>query len=211
LEQKAGGTNQISDATTVGAGSGPNLFGNAVVTYFWSDGTPDLAETNTSGIYFVGLDNGYQISVPADTTTKLLTVYAGCYGSIANFQAALSDASAPPYQDESLSDPGGASSGAADAYKIVYAAGSSNQTLTVKVTCAADYGGGNVTLMAATLSPPPLTLQFSFSASGLKLTWPSGTLQQASSLAGPWSAVTGTSPLTVTPSAAQMFFRVKGN
>jgi hypothetical protein len=211
LEQKAGGTNQISDATTIGAGSGPNLFGNAVVTYSWTDGTPDLAETNTSGIYFLGLDNGYQISVPADTTTKLLTVYAGAYGSIVNFKASLSDASAPPYEDESLSDPGGNSNGSADAYAIQFAAGSSNQTLTINVTCAANYGGGNVTLMAATLAPPPLRLQFDFSASGLKLTWPLGTLQQASNLTGPWSAIAATSPFTVTPSAAQMFFRVKGN
>ena len=150
-------------------------------------------------------------AVPADTTTKLLTVYAGGYGTIVNFQAALSDASAPPYADDGLSDPGGNSNGSADAYAIQFAAGSTNQTLTVRVTCAADYGGGNVTLMAATLAPPPLTLQFSFSASGLKLSWPSGTLQQATNLTGPWSAVTGASPLTVTPSAAQMFFRVKGN
>jgi hypothetical protein len=209
LEQKAGGTNQISDVATIGGG--PNQFGNAVVTYSWSDGTPDLAETNTSGIYFLGLDNGYQISLPADSTTKLLTVYAGAYGSIVNFQAALSDASAPPYHDESLFDPGGNSNGSADAYAIQFAAGSSNQTLTINVTCDADYGGGNVTLMAATLAPPPLALQFSYSAAALKLTWPSGTLQQATSLTGPWSAITNTSPFTFTPSAAQMFFRVKAN
>jgi hypothetical protein len=56
-----------------------------------------------------------------------------------------------------------------------------------------------------------LALQFSYSAAALKLTWPSGTLQQATSLTGPWSAITNTSPFTFTPSAAQMFFRVKAN
>src|SRR5580698_4858969 len=79
LEQKAGGTNQISDVTAIGANSGPNEFAGTVVATSWSDGTPDLSETNTSGLYYVGLDNGFQITVPADTTMKILTVYAGGY------------------------------------------------------------------------------------------------------------------------------------
>jgi len=153
LEQKAGGSNQISDVTVIGAGSGPNQFANALVACSWSDGTPDASESGeTMGIYFNGLNDGYQITVPADTTKKVLTVYAGGYGATVNFQAALSDQSAPPYVNGSLVDPGGSSSGAADAYKIEFAAGTNNQTLTVTVTCAT--GGGNCTLIAATLADP---------------------------------------------------------
>jgi hypothetical protein len=209
LEQKAGGSNQISDATAIGVGSGPNSFGGTVITTFWSDGTPDAAEVNTNGIYYVGLDNGYQITVPADTTKKILTVYAGGYGTIVNFTAAISDASAPPYVDESLVDPGGNSPGSADAYTMQFAAGSANQTLTVNVTCAADYGGGNVTLMAATLQGAPVTLQIGYVGSKLQLTWPSGTLLQASNLAGPWTTNSAPSPFTVAPSAPQMFYKVQ--
>jgi len=208
LEQKAGGTNQISDATTIGAGSGPNEFAGTVVATSWSDGTPDAAETNTNGIYFLGLDNGFQITVPADTTKKTLTVYAGGYGTIVNFQAALSDASSPPYKDESLVDPGSNSNGSADAYTMQFAAGSTNQTLTVNVTCAADYGGGNVTLMAATLSKPSATLQLD--PSTLQLSWSQGTLLQATNLAGPWTTNPSPSPFTITPSSGpQMFFKLR--
>jgi len=212
LEQKAGGTNQISDVTAIGPGGGPDLFGNAVIAVSWSDGTPDAAVTNTTtGIYYSGVGNGYEISVPADTTLKTLTVYAGGYGTIVNFQASLSDDSAPPYSNESLSDPGGNSPGSADAYTLQFAAGATNQTLTVEVTCAADYGGGNVTLIAATLSKPLATLQIGFVGSNLYLTWPSGTLEQATNIAGPWTTNSAASPLRITHSAPQMFYRLNEN
>jgi hypothetical protein len=213
LEQKAGGTNQISDVTAIGPGSGPDLFGNAVIAISWSDGTPDAAVTNTTtGIYYSGLNNGYQISVPADTTLKkLLTVYAGGYGTIVNFQASLSDARLRPMLTRVLSDPGGNSIGSADAYTLQFAAGSTNQTLTVEVTCAADYGGGNVTLIAATLSKPLATLQIGFVGSNLYLTWPSGTLEQATNIAGPWTTNSAASPLRITHSAPQMFYRLNEN
>jgi hypothetical protein len=209
LEQKAGGKNQISDATALGAGSGPNQFSGTVVATSWTDGTPDLAETNTSGIYFVGLDNGFQISVPADTTKRILTVYAGGYGTIVNFEAALSDASSPPYVDKSLADPGGNSNGSADAYTLEFAAGSAGQTLTINVTCAADYGGGNVTLMAATLRSPSVMVQIGYVGSSLQLTWSNGTLLQATNVTGPWTTNTATSPFIVTPSAPEMFYKVR--
>ena len=214
LEQKAGGSNQITDVTAIGSSSGPNLFSGTIGTTLWTDGTPDTFDTNTTGIYFVGLDQGYQISVPADTTRKVLTVYAGGYGTIVNFRAALSDASAPAYINDSLSDPGGNSNGAEDAYTLDFAAGSANQTLTVTVTCAADYGGGNVTLMAATLQAlqaQPPTLQIGYAGSSLQLNWSSGTLLQATNLAGPWTTNAATPPFTVTPSAPQMFYELKLN
>jgi hypothetical protein len=157
LEQKAGGTNQISDVSVIGAGSGPNQFGNALVETSWSDGTPDAAVTNTTtGIYFNGINNGYQITVPADTTKRILTVYAGGYGTQVSFKAALSDESSPPYVDESVVDPGGNSIGTAAAYTIAFAAGTNGQALTVTVTCAT--GGGNCTLMAATLAGEKLAI-----------------------------------------------------
>jgi len=151
LEQKAGGTNQISDVTTIGAGSGPNLFGNALVACTWSDGTPDAAVTNTTtGIYFNGLEDGYQFTVPADTTKKILTLYAGGYSCQVQVEATLSDSSAPPYMDTSLITPGGVA--LADTYTIEFSAGSPGQTLTVNVDCLT--AGGNCTLMAATLAGP---------------------------------------------------------
>jgi hypothetical protein len=118
----------------------------------WSDGTPDAAviTNETDGIYFNGIDNGYQFTVPADTTKKILTVYAGGYNCQVQVQAALSDSAPLPILIVVWLLP--AAAALADAYTIEFAAGTNDQTLTVTVTCATD--GGNCTLMAATLAGP---------------------------------------------------------
>ena len=181
FDQKEGGTNQISNITLIGPGpNGPIRYDNALAAFSWSDGTPDsTAADTTTGIYFNDLNNGYQITVPADRTARILTVYAGGYNTTVHFEATLSDSSAPPFVDASLVTPNSAALMAA--YTIAYVAGAPNQTLTINVTCAT--AGGNVTLMAATLNgPKPLiaappasstnwlgqTQQFSVSAGG----WP---------------------------------------
>jgi hypothetical protein len=43
----------------------------------------------------------------------------------------------------------------------------------------------------------------------LQLTWPSGILLQATSLNGPWTTNSATSPYTLTPTGAQKFYRVQ--
>jgi hypothetical protein len=80
-----------------------------------------------------------------------LKVYAGLYGAQGNFQAYLSDFSAPAYTDTSLDNVFG---NAYAVYTLNYAAASAAQTLTVKYTATALYDAdfGNVTLQAATLS-----------------------------------------------------------
>ncbi len=149
FDQKEGGTNQISNFTLIGpAPDGPYQYGNALVAYSWSDGTPDTtAAGTTTGVYFNGLNNGYQITVPADTTKRILRVYAGGWDTTVHFGASLSDQSAPDYVDESLVTAG--ANQAADAYTLMYAAASAGQTLTITVYCVTS--SGNCTLMAASL------------------------------------------------------------
>jgi hypothetical protein len=62
----------------------------------------------------------------------------------------------------------------------------------------------------ASLGPLP-PLRISISGTQLQIQWTLGTLQQATSLAGPWSDVTGAAPptYTFTPSARQLFFRAR--
>ena len=155
FDQKAGGTNQITNFTLIGPGpNGPFRYTNALAAISWSDGVPDpTGADTTTGVYFNGLNNGYQLTVPADQTKRILTVYAGGWNTTVHFEAALSDLSAPTYVDESLvTFPYGSLMAA---YMIEYDAGSPGQTLTINVYSATD--GGNVTLMAATLNgPPPL-------------------------------------------------------
>jgi hypothetical protein len=157
FDQKAGGTNQISNFTLIGPEpNGPYQYNNALAAFSWSDGSPDpTAAATTTGVYFNGFQNGYQITVPADQTKRILTVYAGGWNTTVHFEASLSDASAPTYIDERLVTAADASLMAA--YTVEYVASSPGQTLAINVYCVTD--GGNVTLMAATLNgPQPLIL-----------------------------------------------------
>jgi hypothetical protein len=43
----------------------------------------------------------------------------------------------------------------------------------------------------------------------LQLSWPAGTLQSADNVTGPYTDVTPKSPLTVSPTAAKKFYRVR--
>jgi hypothetical protein len=57
---------------------------------------------------------------------------------------------------------------------------------------------------------PPVTVTIAASAGSVILSWPVGTLQQATSVAGPYGDVVGvTSPYTNAISGSQKFFRVK--
>ena len=99
LDRKANVVEQISDLSLVAPS---NFFGFAYqfgdnwAGYSWSDGTPDVSVTDTTtGVYVVGMNHGFQLSVPAGTTVKTIKVYVGAYGATGKFQASLSDNSAP--------------------------------------------------------------------------------------------------------------------
>ena len=156
FDRKSGVTQQIGNYTQLGTGSvfqygdNPNLFS-------WSGGTPTASATNTaSGIYIIGANNGFQITAPADTTTRTLKIYVGLWSAGGKFEASLSDGSAPAFVDTSLAN---SSATSTRVYTLSYSAGSSGQALTVKWTVNTTFNAwSNVTLQAATLvggSPPP--------------------------------------------------------
>lgn len=120
--------------------------------YGWKDGVPttNVSDTKT-GVFLPGINRGFQLSVPADTVPKTLKIYVGLYGGSGNFQAWLSDFSAPAFTDRSLTNSYG------NSYAVCtldYTAASNGQTLNVKYTADAlfDQDYGNVTLQAAALS-----------------------------------------------------------
>ena len=158
FDQKAGGTNEISNYIQIGTNS-PLAYGNSDSIFNWEDGTPDATASDmTSGIYFIGVSNGYEVDVTAGTTPQLLNIYVGAWAAAIHFEASLSDGSAPTYVDETFSHD--ASGGANRRYTIMFAANSPGQTLRVKawVLSTVDING-NVTLQAASLAPvPPLSV-----------------------------------------------------
>jgi hypothetical protein len=151
FDHKACVPQQISNFTKLGTNNTERYTDN-LTAYSWSDGTP-IASTNgtKTGVFHFGLTDGFLLTVPADTSTRTLKVYVGLYGAQGNFQAYLSDFSAPAYTDTSLSS---VFKNAYAVYTLNYAAASAGQTLTIKYSPKTLYDGdfGNVTLQAATLS-----------------------------------------------------------
>jgi hypothetical protein len=133
-------------------------FSNNYTSFAWTDGTPVTSEGRTStGVYITGFTNGFKITVPADTVSRTLRVYAGLYGAAATLQAFLSDASAPAYSDVSLED---IYDDRYAVYDIHYRAASAGQALTVlyRASRVYDMDYGNLTLPAISLQGPAAVL-----------------------------------------------------
>jgi hypothetical protein len=147
FDHNANVTSQISNYSVVGTGT-VRRHGNNLHVYSWTNGVPTAQATNTAtGVFIKGLNTGFQMTVPADLTPRILNVYVGLWATQGRLEASLSDGSAPPYIDTSLMNPSAASN---RVYTLSYKAGTSGQTLTVKWTSASSTG--NVTLQAASLN-----------------------------------------------------------
>ncbi len=69
-------------------------------------------------------------------------------------------------------------------------------------------GNGNtqaVVVRALTAPPPAITR----SGSTLQLSWPYGTLLQATNITGPWTPNTASSPVSITPTLPTMFYKIQ--
>ena len=150
FNHRNGVTQQISNYTKIGSGT-IQRYTNNPNSYTWTGGTPTATATNTlTGLYVTGVNNGFQITVPANTTSKTLRIYVGLWSAGGRFEASLSDGSAPVYVDTSLINSSGTSN---RVYTINYQAGSAGQTLTVKWTANTVANSfSNITLQAATLT-----------------------------------------------------------
>ena len=145
VNRKAGGTGEIGALTTVGGSASRFLDSSARLAYSWSDGTPTGSATTRAGLYIAGLNKGYQLQVPADTSERTLVVYLGGWQARGRLEVSLSDGSAPAFVQtvENLS-------AAFDRrLALTYRAGSAGQTLTVRYL--QETSTGNITVQAATL------------------------------------------------------------
>lgn len=143
---------QIS-AVKVGTGS-VHRYTNSPTSYSWTEGAPALSARETStGIYITGLQQGFQVTVPADTTPRTLKVYVGVWRSVGRFEAFLNEPGVPPFVDESFGHP---TSEANAVGTVDFQAAGPGRTLTVRFTMARNLAAsgpmGNVTLQAAALT-----------------------------------------------------------
>ena len=152
---------QISNFTELGTNA-IQQYANNYTAYSWSDGTPTpSASATTTGVFVTGQTNGFLLTAPADSYPRQLRVYVGGYGVQGEFQAWLSDFSAPPFVDTAtVSNVYGSSY---VVYTISYTAASPGQQLMVNYRSLSlfDQTYGNVTLQAATLqsnAPKPVEI-----------------------------------------------------
>ena len=154
FDHKATGGSQISNVTTLGSGNYGQSH-NASRDVSWTDGTPLASDSGDDAYIFANsaLGAGYSFTVPADTTTRTLYVYAGGYSDEMTLTAQLSDTSASNYV--------ATASGSGlytNLYTITYHAASAGQILTVSLVNTSDVNGvnGAVELIAAALAGAPV-------------------------------------------------------
>src|SRR5207248_4643857 len=93
--RKANGGAQISNLSAVG-GTSSSYIGD-IRTMKWSDGMPSSTGSTTTGVQMSGNGKGFQVTAPADTTPRTLTVYIGAQNGSGKLTAHLSDGSAADY------------------------------------------------------------------------------------------------------------------
>ncbi len=145
LNRKSGVTSQISDYIVVG--SGPVMgYNNDLRAMSWVDGTPIPNGANNNGVYINFLQNGFSLTAPADTNTRVLAVHVGGWFSGGTLTASLSGGAVAPFVDSTIP-----ANGQYDRnYTLTYSAATAGQTLTVSWVMTS--GAGNVTLNGAALA-----------------------------------------------------------
>lgn len=150
INRKAGSTLQIGALTGVGGSPARYTDAKERAGYTWAGGTPTASSTTHGGLYTIGLDQGFELQVPADTTLRTLVVYLGGWKSSGRVTASLSDGSAPDSVQtvEDLTNPYDRR------LAFTYRAGSAGQTLLVRYIQVGGTGASNVSLQAAALREP---------------------------------------------------------
>ncbi len=110
------------------------------------------SSANKNGVYINSTNNGFKITVPADTQQRTIKIYVGGWNSGGTLTASLSDGSTSNY----VSAMSTAATGQYNrTFTLVYKAGSASQTLNIEWKMTT--GSGNVTLYTAALSTPGST------------------------------------------------------
>ena len=114
----------------------PSSYSSGATSFTWTGGVPNASITaSASAVAANDTNSGFTITPPADTMTRTLKVYVGVSRAAGELHAYLSDNSATPYRDWTISDGAGAHNGV---YTISYRSASANQTLYVTWANAKD-------------------------------------------------------------------------
>ncbi len=145
---KRGVAQSISNYKRIGRAPVANMSNN-LTQYSWTDGTPQAnAQGTTTGIWTYGLHNGFQITVPADTTSRTVKLYIGVWKAQGLLKATITGSNVT-YKNASLENISAASNGV---YTLAYQGTAAGQKLTLTFTVQKSFDRfGNVTLQSAAL------------------------------------------------------------
>lgn len=184
LTRKAGVTPQIGSLTTFG-GSAKRFSTSTRLGYSWTDGTPKASATTKTGLVIAGLNKGFALTAPADTTERTLVVYLGGTKSRGQLEVSLSDNSAKPYTVV-VEDLGKAFD---RRLALTYKAAAAGKQIVVRYTQTV--ASGSVSFQAATLKSstaltPGSSLRVPSPGSDL-LTTPTGTINLTAEGVADWT------------------------
>ncbi len=150
VNHKAAVSQQISNYTLQGNGTVRRDATNPI-NFTWSNGSPTKSVVKSSGgIYVTGNNNGFSITVPANTTPRTLRIYAGANLARGLFTASLNGTMKENGALDMTHDPTRTADNAL--YTINYSTNMPNQSLTITYTVMNSNGsGGYILLEAATL------------------------------------------------------------
>jgi hypothetical protein len=102
--QKEGVTSLLLDFTPTGSKQ-PTRFLDGPTTFSWSDGMPTAMASTNDGIAWQGVDEGFEIVVPAVEAVRKLRLYVGVFNGTGAMKASLSDPRANSIGDDRFSSP----------------------------------------------------------------------------------------------------------
>lgn len=178
-----------------GLASGNNILGgNDWVKYTWNDGSYD----NYTGLVLPTNQWAF-VAMVINPTNATIYMQNGAGMNSVSFTGAY-----PPAAWDGVSYIGWDTAGGASGRRWNGAIGD------VMVFSQALSPAAVNALFAGNSAPVgPVTLNVARSGNQLTLSWPQGTLLQATNLAGPWVTNTASSPYTTTPTGAMMFYRIR--
>jgi hypothetical protein len=97
VNQKADVTSQLLDFKPVGSET-PSAY-TSTMAFSWNDGTPTPAATTHAGLAWEGVDQGFELVVPALQQPRVLRAYLGVLDATARVTATVSDQEVPAFED----------------------------------------------------------------------------------------------------------------
>jgi len=146
LNRKALPSPIIGAMKPITTGNSAYIYGNDPRVMDWSDGaTLTSTAGDRNGLFIFGTGNGFSITVPAATTSRVLRLHVGGWFSSGRLTATLSDGSVTPFAEDVAYQGGQYNRD----YVLSYSSPNPGQSIVVTWTMTG--GSGNVTWNAASL------------------------------------------------------------